>query len=170
MKRIFCLAIFFVLCLHMSGCSKYDFFEIQKSMLPPRLTNDEQNIKDVITEYTGGKFLLKYPRRGNLKSAIITENLTLHGKYAIAFYQLDNELAEMHFVVLHNNNGFWKIVSDIINYKTNINYIDLNDIDSDGFKEIIINWENIDANKDDTSIYKYDGNQVIEVHIPNVPK
>lgn len=167
MKRHACLVVFFILCLSISGCSKSEFFDIQNSISAPKLVNDEQNIKDVINKYTDGKFILKFPRKGDFRSAIIIENLSPNGKEAVAFYQVDRELAEIHIVILHNKNEIWNIVGDIVSYKTNINYVNLIDLNGDGFKEIIVNWENIDSSKDDTSIYKYDNTKIIEVPTPD---
>ena len=58
---------------------------------PPRATGDKAAIQDIIAAEAGGSYSLKYPQKGENRSAIILRNENTDHEYALALYATEND-------------------------------------------------------------------------------
>ena len=87
--RIWCAAVAVALAISLlfSGCS-LSALDAQSLMRPPRPTGERAQIHDELEKSAGANPTLKYPSRGEYRSAIIMHSLVSAGQEdAIAFYQ-----------------------------------------------------------------------------------
>ena len=63
----------------LSGCT-VSTFQIQNLMRPPKSTGYKAEIQKVIEEVTGSSIILKYPQRGEYRSAVIMKDVSGDGQ------------------------------------------------------------------------------------------
>ena len=81
-----------------------DGLDPQSLMRPPRPTGEREEIHKVLERQAGSDFKLRYPRRGDYRSAIIMQDLTGNGKEeAIALYEVDDGEITIMFIGKRNN-------------------------------------------------------------------
>ena len=77
---LLCVALF-------SGCAAIGL-DSQALMSPPRQEGDQGKIQDLLAETTGGEVTLRYPSKGDYRSAIILRDITGdRTNDALALYQ-----------------------------------------------------------------------------------
>ena len=87
--------------LSANGCS---FLELglDDALRPPKTMGDEAEIEKLISESAKGSYILKYPKNGNYRSAIITKDLDGDDTpEAIAFFRGKDETTRLHMLVMH---------------------------------------------------------------------
>ncbi len=141
-KRLIVLIVclFGIMCL--SGC---DLFAIDTAELlsPPMLSGELKPIADVISKTAGDGYSLKYPSRGDYRSAVIREDIDGDGILeAFAFYSVtDGETVTMNINAIAKRNGEWKSVSTQKIVAASVDKIEFCDLDGNGIKEILVGWE-----------------------------
>ncbi len=156
MKRLITFLICITICLCLCGC---DFYAVntEKLLTPPRLTGELYPIQQALIESIKGEFTLKYPSVGDIKSAVVTNDLDGDGiKEAFAFYSTtDGEQTFMHINMLLKSGKKYKSVDDNKVEASGIERVDFIDIDGDGIKEITIGWEIYAGSEKSLAIYKF---------------
>ncbi len=122
----------------LSGCAGFG----DDSLLhPPKTTGKEAEIEKLIGETAGGGYMLKYPRSGQYRSAVVTEDFNNDKKdEAIAFYRTGTGEPSTHMLVMYDNGKNWKIAGDYETKFTDIDRVVFADIDLDGLSEIFVGF------------------------------
>ncbi len=135
---IVCLFMIFSLC----GC---DFITADTAELlgVPDLGGDIGPISEVIRKTAPEGHVMKYPARGNYRSAVIREDINNDGYLeSFAFYSVtDGEVITMHVNAICFNDGEWSSVSVQQIVAAGVDKVEFSDLDGDGISEIIIGWQ-----------------------------
>lgn len=150
---LLCLSVMFCLC----GC---DFFTVDTAELlsTPMLSGELKPISDVLNSTAESGYVLKYPSRGNYRSAVVREDIDGDGLLeAFAFYSTtDGETVNMNINVIAMRNGEWMSVATQKIVAGSIDRIEFSDLDSDGKKEILVGWEIYGTSEMQLAVYNLD--------------
>ena len=106
--------------LSANGCS---FLELglDDALRPPKTMGDEAEIEKLISESAKGSYILKYPKNGNYRSAIITQDLDGDDTAeAIAFFRGKDEATRLHMLVMYETDDGWKVSGDFVTETTDV--------------------------------------------------
>ncbi len=157
--------IFIILCMMIGGCKEGNFFDIQSTMRPPKITGIESDIKNTVQQYTGIDVIWKYPRRGDYKSSIVLCDINGDGNdEAVVFYGLEEEKSGIYMMILHNVNGSWQVVNKFYNECYGIDKIIFEDLKGNNGKQLLVGYRLPDKVKNHLQIYDYDGNEYKELN------
>lgn len=143
MRRLFAVLIIAVsMCILLSSCDSLDVIRPVSALLSPPLYYEEyEELVEAFNTEVGKTALLCSPRNGNHKSAIIVDDIDSDGETeAIVFYKANSEetVARMHY--FNTSSGKWVSGGDFNGYGNEIESVVIDDMDGDGFKEIIVTW------------------------------
>ena len=163
MRRIIallmCLLILFTLC----GC---DFVTADTAELltPPELSGDIKPISQVIKNTAPNGYAMKYPSRGDYRSAVIREDINSDGVFeAFAFYSVtDGEVITMHLNTIANRNGKWSSVAVQQIVAAGVDKIEFCDLDNDGVKEILVGWQIYGTSEMQLGVYSLGENSITQ--------
>lgn len=165
-KKYFCLGILILFTVFIGGCGDGNFFDIQSIMKPPQLSEDEELIKSVIDRKLGKDFILKYPQRGDYRSAIVLHNFDSEEKNeAVIFYQLGDEKNAIHIMIMQKINGSWNIAGDYLEYGNDVDKVCFGDLNSDGRDEIIVGLADSDTNLNNLAVYEVEKDGMNEIKL-----
>lgn len=142
MKRI----LFFILALLItftSGCS-YTNTDIQELMMPPKVTGDEAEIQNIISESANNQsHTFKYPQRGDYRSAIIMYDIDGDGlDEAIAFYQIDfTESTDINIVIIDQKDSKWDQIAMFKVSASDVDKVSFSKLYNDNQTEVIISYK-----------------------------
>ncbi len=165
--RTWCLAVVMALTISsiFSGCS-LTALDTQTLMRPPRPTGERAQIHDELEKAAGGSLVLKYPSRGEFRSAIVMHSLVSIGQEdAIAFYQKKGDNAGINVMFIHKEDDVWTTVGDFNNPASSVDKICFGDINADGHDEAIIGWGNNLNNSTTICVYYYENGQIHELKL-----
>ncbi len=156
MKRCLLCIVCALMAVCLCGCDYY-VTDTDKLLSPPRLSGDLYPIQQALIDSIDGDYTLKYPTTGDIKSAVITEDIDNDGvKEAFAFYSTtDGEQTLMHLNTIVKKNGKYKSVDDCTVEAADVEQINFSDLDGDGKKEIIVGWEVYANSEKQLSLYEY---------------
>lgn len=141
-KKIICLILGFILSFILCGC---DFFAADTAELlsPPALSGELNAINEAINKSAGGAYTLKYPSRGNYRSAVVQEDINEDGILeAFAFYSMsDGETSTMNIGYVRKTENEWQSIAQQKIVAGGVDMIQFCDLDGDGVKEILVGWE-----------------------------
>lgn len=157
MKRkpiLLLLGVMMLLC----GCMPSQA-ETENLMRPPRPSGEKAEIQQVIEAHAGENVVLKYPRSGDYRSAIITCDVNGDKKdEAFAFYQPKSSSTNgTHFVFMDQFQEEWRVVSEHVIDSDEIDRILVRDLTGTGQKEIVIGWDTYSDTKI-MEVYDYRNN------------
>ena len=156
---ICCLWLTFTLC----GC---DFITADTAELlsPPTLSGDIKPIAQVIKETAPSGHVMKYPARGDNRSAVIREDIDADGTLeAFAFYSVtDGETITMHMNFISNKNGIWKSVAVCQIVAAGVDKVEFSDLDGDGIEEIIVGWQIYGTSEMQLGVYSMSDNALTQ--------
>lgn len=162
-KKIIALMVclFGIMCL--SGC---DLFAIDTAELlsPPMLSGELKPIADVITKTAGEGYSLKYPSRGDYRSAVVREDIDGDGILeAFAFYSVtDGETVTMNINAIAKRNGEWESVATQKIVAASVDKIQFCDLDGNGIKEILVGWEIYGTSEMRLAVYGFTENTLTQ--------
>ncbi len=159
MKLKKAIAVVLVLCTSMLFCGCDLFGTADKLVSPPALTGDLSPIADALYKSAGNDLDLKYPSKGDHRSAIVLEDINNDGIFeAFAFYSTsDDEMTTMHINAICQKGGEWKSVSDQTMVATGIERIEFCDLNDDGSKEILVGWDVNGVSEKQLSVFSFNG-------------
>lgn len=164
MKRVSTLMLAIALCLMLCGCNMF-VFDTDNILSPPELSGELKPIQQALVESIKGEYTLKYPTYGEIKSAVVTEDLDGDGiKEAFAFYSTsDSEETMMHLNVIVKDKKKYKSVDDNSKSASGIERIDFYDLNGDGKKEIIVGWEIYAESEKQLAVYQFEKNALTQI-------
>ncbi|MGN1138804.1 MAG: hypothetical protein ACI4RM_05085, partial [Ruminococcus sp.] len=149
------LALLTVSAVFLSGCS----INLSGADLihPPKTTGNEAEIQKLIEDNAESDYTLKYPKTGDYRSAIVTEDLNYdESPEAVAFYNtVDGENSFTHMLVMNNQEGAWQVSFDYTTEYSDIDCVQFTDYDSDGVKEILVGFVTYSANVNELAVFDY---------------
>ncbi len=146
--RIFALIICVVMtALLFSGCS-LSIKAPETLMSPPKLAGDYQALQDVFETEVGSNAALIAPVNGEHKSAFIVGDFNSDSKEeAMVFYSVKETDETVSIGIFKTENGQWEYVKSVAGPGSSIDTVVIEDMNSDGIKEIIIGWNLSTFNK-----------------------
>ena len=165
--RIWCtaVAVALVISTRFSGCS-LSALDAQSLMRPPRPTGERAQIHDELEKSAGGSLTLKYPSRGEYRSAIVMHSLVSAGQEdAIAFYQKKGDSAGINVMFIHKQEDSWKAIGDFNNPASTVDKICFGDVNGDGHDEAVIGWGSNINNSTTICVYYFDRGEIHELKL-----
>ena len=149
--------------LSLSGCSLGG--DVENLIRPPRSTGEQQEIQEALENAIGnagkGGYVLKYPKTGEYRSAIILEDLNGDGEEeALAFYRIGAENSGVHLNLLQKSGDKWLSVSDVEGASTDVEEVFFGDLDGDGFLEMVVGWSIYTVRDKQMTLYSLAGNRL----------
>lgn len=162
MKRRITILISTLLMGLVSACSMNG--SVEEIMKPPRLSIDQEEVKNILNDVLKPDAELKMPIDGENTSAIQFVNLDEdEEEEVLVFYILENDETPLRTLILDKEKE-WKIIDGIKGIGNDFDRVNFKDITGDGSLEVIIGYrgEGFFENKG-LSIYDYNDGEVKEV-------
>ena len=161
-KIVICFICVFMI-LNLSGC---DFLtaETQELIFPPQLSGEMYPISQIIEKSAAGDYKMKYPARGNYRSAVIMEDINSDGILeAFAFYSVsESDVIYMNINAICKKDGKWQssAVQKIV--AGGVDKVEFCDLDGDGVKEILVGWQIYGTSEMQLSVYSLSDNALTQ--------
>lgn len=161
MIRLFTmLLVLSILC----GCKGNLISGDRSLMRPPYPAGDGKKIQEQLTKSLGN-VVLKYPKGGDYRSAIIQTDLTGDGKNeAIVFYRKD-EVSLISFALLKQVDGQWQLIATRESDGGEVERVMFGDVNNDNVKEIIVGWTIYSSGSNIISAYSFDDNSISSIDV-----
>lgn len=149
--------------LFLGGCNITDLGG--ESMLrPPMTMGSEAAIEQLIADTTHNKYILKYPKNGNNRSAITMADLNADEKNeAVAFCRENDETTKIHMLVMYEGDGQWQLADDYTIEASDVDCVDFADINGDNNREILAGFSTFTPNVSKLSCYSYSDGETSEM-------
>lgn len=152
------LLMTFALC----GCSGSGITE--RLMRAPFPAGDGKEIQEQLNKELGNA-LLKFPKNGDFRSAIIQMDLNNdQSNEAIVFYRRD-EASMISIAVLEQKNESWRLVATKESDGGEVERVMFGDVDGDGDKEIIVGWTIYSSGSNVISAYDFKDNIIQPISV-----
>lgn len=143
MKRFFSvISLVFVFCIILSSCDSVDVIRPVSALLSPPLYYEEyEDLVKTFNTTVGKGALFCSPQNGSHKSAIIVDDIDSDGETeALVFYRASAEdtVVRMHYFNISSDK--WVSNGDFSGYGNEVESVVVEDMDGDGFKELIVTW------------------------------
>lgn len=153
--------LIFPLIILLTGCAFSS--NIDNLMSPPKLSVEQEQIYNALTNATGTSISLKYPKSGKYLSAFIIEDIDGDGENeAVVFYEKNNIALEentLRINILDRSDGKWRSVCDTPAKGAEIEKVIISELGSNSRTNLIIGSSLINRSEKNVSIYSYvDGN------------
>lgn len=148
------------LCLFCSGCSVMDL-NTQDLMSPPKATGDKADIQKVIEE-NAGSYTLKYPQKGEHRSAVIMHDINGDGnEEAVAFYKSNTSegVSDITVIFIDQVAGVWQRIAAFQNSAAEVERVCFADFNGDGSDEVLIGWSSYSSTNQAT-VFRYESGEV----------
>lgn len=146
------------------GCSAN--FSGDSLLHPPKTTGNEAQIQKLIEQTAKGSYMLKYPKSGHYRSAIVTEDINNDKKdEAIAFYRTEGQESATHMLIMYDSGKQWKISCDYSTPHPDVDCVKLADYDYDGIPEILVGFQAQAGGANELAVFDVseDGRKVTKV-------
>ncbi len=158
MRKVLLFMCVIGLVLGLSACGLSDG-NADTQLSPPAPSGEMRNVWEVLKESAGSDITLKYPARGEYRSAIIAKDLNADGtEEAIAFYSttLDN-VTTMHISLIAKSGEDWISGGDATLVATEVEKVEFADINGDGVSEIVVSWNVYSTVEKSVGVYSAEG-------------
>ena len=156
-KKILLLCLCVAVVFSFSSCNLMmaDTAELLSS---PSLPDELKPIADIIGKTAPEGYTLKYPSRGEYRSAIIRHDIDGDGfEEAFAFYYTaEGEAGAMHINLIAKRKGNWSLVAEQKILAGGVDKVEFSDLNSDGVKEILVGWEIYGTSEMQLAVYSLD--------------
>ncbi|MDD6174282.1 MAG: hypothetical protein PUC59_00755 [Firmicutes bacterium] len=157
-KRLIALALTVVFLF--SGCSLVSV-DSDNLLYPPRPAGEQAEIQGALEKHIGTHFTLKYPRSGEICSAITQVDLDYDGEEeVVAFYRTKTETGGTHFVLMDRIDGEWKVQSDLVGPGVDVDRLVITQFGTGEQKSVLVGWILFNSDKIGT-VYTYRDGRVI---------
>ncbi len=159
-----------LLALLLTGCNILGL-DVEAQLRPPRLAGEQQNIQHALETYisqnadkaTASRYLLKYPKSGEYRSAFVLQDMDGDGEEeAIAFYCPTANSPKTHINYLKKVEGEWVSLHDIPGIGIDIDRVSFGDLNGDGRKELFTGWDLYNSRDRQLAMYSFVGGQLQE--------
>lgn len=151
-----------------SGCSITEKdLGVEGLIHPPKTVGDKAQIENLISENAGKDYILKYPKNGNYRSAIVLTDLDGNDvDEAIAFYRSSAESnAEIHMLIMYNQNDIWKVSRDCVFEAADVDCINFADVNGDGNMEILSGFTTFSTNVNKLACYSFENGKTEQLTV-----
>lgn len=132
---------------------------------PPMAMGSEAAIEQLIADSTNNKYILKYPKSGNNRSAITMADLNAdESSEAIAFCRENDETTKIHMLIMYESDGQWQLANDYTIEASDVDCVDTADINGDGNLEILAGFSTFTPNVSRLSCYSYSDGMTSEIY------
>ena len=163
LKKIAVSLVLTALILSLCGC---DFVKTDMAELfsPPTLTGDFKYISKVIDKTAGSDYTLKYPVRGEHRSAVVQYDINGDGKNeAFAFYsKTDGEVTTMTVQLIRDKDGEWVDGGTQTIVASGVDMVQFCDLDDNGTSEILVGWQVYGTSEMQLAVYGYSDNTFVQ--------
>ncbi len=132
---------------------------IDNLMAPPKLSVEQEQIYNALTDAAGSSISLKYPKSGKYLSAFIVEDIDGDGgNEAIVFYEKTSLAAEentLRINILDQSDGKWRSVYDTPADGAEVEKVIISKLGSNDRINVIIGSSLINRSEKNVSIYNY---------------
>ncbi len=142
MKRLLSMIICVSVCIFLlTGCN-YMLGETDTLLRAPEPQGNLREISEALESTVGKKFTLKSPKSGDWRTAFIVKDTDGDGgEEALAFYSLTTENgSELHMSVIDSESKEWRVLSDFSLGGTDIERVELADLNGDQSEEVLVAW------------------------------
>lgn len=149
-------ALLAALCMTpLGGCGVLFLDDTESLMRPPRPTGDKTGIHEVIEKAAGEGFTFKYPASGDVRSAIVMQDLTDDGvEEAIAFYQkADASSTGVNIMFIQKRDGVWTSMGSFAANASQVDKVLFGDVNEDGVPETVVGWGSGQSGVSNISVY-----------------
>ena len=163
-RKILVLCLVIAVVFSFSGCNlmMHDTAELLSA---PSLPKELKPIADIIAENAPAGYTLKYPSRGEYRSAIIRHDIDADGfdEAFVFYYTTDGETGSMHIDMITKRKGNWSLVARQEIVAGGVDKVAFSDLNSDGTKEILIGWEIYGTSEMQLAVYTLDKNGITQM-------
>lgn len=156
--------LIFPLVMTLTGCVFSS--SIDNLMSPPKLSVEQEQIYNALTNATGTSISLKYPKSGKYLSAFIIEDIDGDGgNEAVVFYEKTSIALEentLRINILDQSDGKWRSVCDTPAKGAEIEKVMIAELGADDRTNLIIGSSLINRSEKNVSIYSYIDGNIIE--------
>ena len=164
-KRITALLLLLASLSGLGGCSGTSMGS-DSLLRPPRATGDKAAIQDIISAEAGGSYTLKYPQKGENRSAIMMRNIDTDSEYALALYSTDNDTKlNVSIITYSSDSDTWKCIGTYSNTGSGVDRVMFSDINGDKNDEIIIGWTSYNSAQKSLTAYSFKSEEAFEMVI-----
>ena len=157
-KRLLLLLLAAAAAVNLGGCYYFDA-GMENLLVPPKLTDGQNEIYKVLEERAGTGISLKYPRTGDYRSAFVIENIDDEpGKEAIVFYQSNvnvNNTAALTVSILDQEEGKWVPAYDVAAAGSDVDQVAFSTFGTENNMFIIIGYALTSETDKVMHIYRY---------------
>lgn len=163
LKKIIAVIVCVALCLALSGCDILTA-DTAELLSPPSPSGDIKPISDVIRKTAASGYVMKYPARGDYRSAVIREDIDSDGAFeAFAFYSVtDRDIITMHINIISYRNNEWTSVAAQQIVAAGVDKVEFCDLDGDGIKEILVGWQIYGTSEMQLAVYSIGENSLTQ--------
>ncbi len=146
----------------LTGCSFGS--SIDTLMTPPKLSVEQEQIYNALTDAAGSSISLKYPKSGSYLSAFIVEDIDGDGgDEAVVFYEktgLTVEENTLRINILDQSEGSWRSVCDTPANGSEIEKVMISKLGSNDRINLIIGSSLINRSEKTVTVYSYSGGSI----------
>ena len=150
--------------LLLTGCTFGS--SIDSLMTPPKLSVEQQQIYNALTDATGTSISLKYPKSGKYLSAFIIDDIDGDGgNEAVVFYEKNSIAVEentLRINILDSSGGNWRSVCDTPAKGSEIEKVMISQLGSNERVNLIIGSSLINRSEKNVSFYTYSNGKIEE--------
>ncbi|MDR2655458.1 MAG: hypothetical protein LBC56_05205 [Oscillospiraceae bacterium] len=150
---IFCA----LLIVFLTACQSLDIQASPEDLMRPPAVDPEQNEIERVLRENVGNVRLKYPKRGNYRSAFITYDVDGDGQNeAIVFFASDIQDSRVRICILDKPNGEWELMQHLGGEGTEVQEVNFQKF-TDDYVNIVVGYESGDqlALNDTIVVYSY---------------
>jgi len=160
-KKLFTLTSL-TLCGMLTGCSFIS--SIDNLMSPPKLSVEQEQIYNTLTDAVGSSIRLKYPKSGTYLSAFIIDDIDGDGgNEAVVFYEKNGLAVEentLRINILDKDGDEWRSVCDTTAEGSEIEKVMISKLGSNDRVNLIIGSSLINRSEKNASIYNYSDGRI----------
>ena len=161
--RIFAALTGALLLCSAGGCSFMEL-DLADALRPPKTMGDEAAIEQLIADTAKGSYILKYPKNGSYRSAIIMKDLNGdETAEAIAFFRGKEETAKLHMLVMREDEGSWTVSGDFVTETTDVDCVDFARVTNSEHPDILVGYTTYTPNVNLLYCYTFDGTNTTAV-------
>lgn len=168
MKKLPVLIVLLLLVFSLSGCA-IGQGGIDGLLSAPKLTEEQAEIHEALTQHVGNKITLKYPKSGANRSAFVVANIDNEPTdEAIVFFQYTNPEDDTGTVMVEildqNADGDWEAVYEFPGEGPVVDQIEIKDLGYDDKPSIIIGYSTLNLEDKQFQIYNYNEGQLSSIY------